>query len=66
MGDQEIIEAVETKKAKSIAKYGNKSQVGLVLDMTADKQVVNNLKIINNDQYLRKLKLKNASDYNRA
>lgn len=60
------MDAIEVKKAKSISKYGNKSKVGLILDMTNNSQMVNNMKIINNDHYLRKLKLKNASDFNRA
>mmetsp|Transcript_5777 Transcript_5777/g.9900 ORF Transcript_5777/g.9900 Transcript_5777/m.9900 type:complete len:256 (-) Transcript_5777:30-797(-) len=63
--EKEIREAVQAKKSKSVEKYGNKSKVGLVLDMHNHK-LLNNSKILNNDSYLRKLKIRNVSDFNRA
>lgn len=63
--DAEIKEILQMQKTNSVEKYGNKSKIGLILE-TENEKVLRNQKIIENDNYLKKLKLKNASDFNRA
>ena len=60
-----IREALDDKKVVSVEKYGNKSKVGLILDMK-NNQLLKNQKLLNNDNYLRKLQARNVSDFNRA
>ena len=63
--DAEIKEILQMQKTNSVEKYGNKSKIGLILE-TENEKMLRNQKIIENDNYLKKLKLKNASDFNRA
>ena len=63
--DGAIRDALDEKKVLSVEKYGNKSKVGLILDMK-NNQLLKNQKLLNNDNYLRKLKARNVSDFNRA
>ena len=63
--DAEIKEILQVQKTNSVEKYGNKSKIGLILE-TENEKMLRNQKIIENDNYLKKLKLKNASDFNRA
>ena len=63
--DAEIKDILQQQKTNSVEKYGNKSKIGLILE-TENEKMLRNQKIIENDNYLKKLKLKNASDFNRA
>ena len=63
--DCDIKAILQDQKTNSVEKYGNKSKIGLILE-TENEKMLRNQKIIENDNYLKKLKLKNASDFNRA
>jgi len=63
--DQEIKEALNSKKVRSVEKYGNKSKIGLLFE-GQNEQILSNQKLLEQDHKLNALKVKYASDFNRA
>lgn len=63
--DAEIKEALQSKKVRSVEKYGNKSKIGLLFE-GQNEQILSNQKILEQDHKLNALKVKYASDFNRA
>mmetsp|Transcript_18688 Transcript_18688/g.28620 ORF Transcript_18688/g.28620 Transcript_18688/m.28620 type:complete len:83 (+) Transcript_18688:1648-1896(+) len=63
--EEEIKKKLIEKKEKSVEKYGNKSKIGLLLDMQ-NAQLINQNKLLKTDHFLRKVKQQNVSNYNKA